>query len=516
MSPRALAAPGLADRLHRLGRAGDRAGRPGRHFHRRPLHAGRSAPRSTPRPFEPHQILSEPPSRGSPTNLRQGRQARLRSLAADGRRPRPLRRACRARRRQLRAGRDQSRRRRVAATARRPRWRPCYRMPVDFAGEASEPQARPHRRSARRQGRRRRPASPRPISIAWLLNVRGGDVPRTPFAAGLRPAACRRPCRSLHGPPQAARTAPVRGWATPSRSRRPTSWAGALDKLGQDGQARPGRNLRRRPTGRRHACRRAGADVVRDADPCALPKACKNDGRTRGHPRRPSPRRRGAVSSFLAWLAREIARAASCARSTSPTACEALRQETGELPRPQLRHDLGRRRQRRHRPLPRRTVRPNARSSPAASTWWIRAPSTATAPPTSPAPSAIGTPTPEMRDRFTRVLKGHIALATARFPVGTTGSQLDAAGALRAVAGRPRLRSRHRPRRRRLSLGPRGPAPHLQDAQSGRPAAGHDRQQRARLLQGRRLRHPHREPGRREGSSRSTGADRRYARNSRR
>ena len=31
-----------------------------------------------------------------------------------------------------------------------------------------------------------------------------------------------------------------------------------------------------------------------------------------------------------------------------------------------------------------------------------------------------------MKDRFTRVLKGHIALGTARFPAGTTGSQLDA------------------------------------------------------------------------------------------
>jgi Xaa-Pro aminopeptidase len=30
-----------------------------------------------------------------------------------------------------------------------------------------------------------------------------------------------------------------------------------------------------------------------------------------------------------------------------------------------------------------------------------------------------------MKDRFTRVLKGHIAIATARFPEGTTGSQLD-------------------------------------------------------------------------------------------
>ena len=38
---------------------------------------------------------------------------------------------------------------------------------------------------------------------------------------------------------------------------------------------------------------------------------------------------------------------------------------------------------------------------------------------------AIGTPTPEQKDRFTRVLKGHIAIASSLFPVGTTGSQLD-------------------------------------------------------------------------------------------
>ena len=38
---------------------------------------------------------------------------------------------------------------------------------------------------------------------------------------------------------------------------------------------------------------------------------------------------------------------------------------------------------------------------------------------------AIGTPTEEMRDRFTRVLKGHIAIARAVFPGGTTGAQLD-------------------------------------------------------------------------------------------
>ena len=39
---------------------------------------------------------------------------------------------------------------------------------------------------------------------------------------------------------------------------------------------------------------------------------------------------------------------------------------------------------------------------------------------------AVGRPTAEMRDRFTRVLKGHIAIASATFPKGTTGAQIDA------------------------------------------------------------------------------------------
>jgi len=37
----------------------------------------------------------------------------------------------------------------------------------------------------------------------------------------------------------------------------------------------------------------------------------------------------------------------------------------------------------------------------------------------------VGDASPEMRDRFTRVLKGHIAIARAVFPDGTSGSQLD-------------------------------------------------------------------------------------------
>jgi Xaa-Pro aminopeptidase len=39
---------------------------------------------------------------------------------------------------------------------------------------------------------------------------------------------------------------------------------------------------------------------------------------------------------------------------------------------------------------------------------------------------AVGRPTSLMRDRFTRVLKGHIAIARAVFPKGTSGAQIDA------------------------------------------------------------------------------------------
>ena len=59
-------------------------------------------------------------------------------------------------------------------------------------------------------------------------------------------------------------------------------------------------------------------------------------------------------------------------------------------------------------------------------TWWIQGPSTWTVPPTSPAQWPSASPATRRPGAFTRVLKGHIALATALFPEGTTGSQLDA------------------------------------------------------------------------------------------
>ena len=79
------------------------------------------------------------------------------------------------------------------------------------------------------------------------------------------------------------------------------------------------------------------------------------------------------------------------------------------------------------------------------------------------------------------------------------------AGAYRAVAGRARFRPRHRPRRRQLFVGTRRPGPHFK-AGYGCASPRHDPVERARLLQNRRLRHPHRKPG---AGDRGAGAGRR-------
>ena len=122
---------------------------------------------------------------------------------------------------------------------------------------------------------------------------------------------------------------------------------------------------------------------------------------------------------------------------------------------------------------------------------------------------AVGEPTPEMRERFTLVLKGHIAIARAVFPDGIAGSQLDpfARQALWAHGldfdhgtghGVGSYLSVHEGPARISKLG------------NTRAQARHDPVERARLLQSRRIRHPDREPGAGGG-----GADRSRAPRSR-
>ena len=108
---------------------------------------------------------------------------------------------------------------------------------------------------------------------------------------------------------------------------------------------------------------------------------------------------------------------------------------------------------------------------------------------------AVGRPTSLMRDRFTRVLKGHIAVARAVFPPGTSGAQIDALA--RMALWRTGLDFDHGTGHgvgSYLSVH-EGPQ-RLAKTGHDRARAGHDRIQRARLLCGRRIWHPDRESGR--------------------
>ena len=99
----------------------------------------------------------------------------------------------------------------------------------------------------------------------------------------------------------------------------PEELGSALDTLGKIGK----RVLIETSTAPYWAATRlqaAGATLVRDADPIALPKACKNAVELEGI--RAAHRRDGAaVSRFLDWLGARSPRAASCARSRCRTGC---------------------------------------------------------------------------------------------------------------------------------------------------------------------------------------------------
>lgn len=260
-----------------------------------------------------------------------------------------------------------------------------------------------------------------PDSIAWLLNVRGGDVPRTPFALGFA---------LLHGDGHVdlymdRRKVPDRTVAWLGNSvtlAPPDDLAAALDMMGKAGK----RVLLESSTAPMWAATRlqaAGVEIVRDADPVALPKACKNAVELAGI--RAAHRRDGAaVSRFLGWLSHE-SRGGTLREIEVSDRLQALRQETGALrdlsfdtisgagPNGAIVH---------YHATPASERRLETGSLYLVDSGGQYRDGTTDITRT----VAIGTPTAEMRDRFTRVLKGHIALAMARFPAGTTGSQLDA------------------------------------------------------------------------------------------
>jgi Xaa-Pro aminopeptidase len=166
----------------------------------------------------------------------------------------------------------------------------------------------------------------------------------------------------------------------------------------------------------------AGGKPVRGNDPVSLLKAVKNLTEIEGT-RRAHRRDAVALTRFLAWIDREAPTGALTEIDTVE-ALETFRRDTGALkdvsfptiagtgPNGAIVHY-------------RVTRKSNRRISPGDLLLIDSGAQYEDGTTDVTRTIAIGEPTAEMRDRFTRVLRGHIAIARAVFPDGITGAQLD-------------------------------------------------------------------------------------------
>ncbi len=260
-----------------------------------------------------------------------------------------------------------------------------------------------------------------PESIAWLLNIRGGDVPHTPLPLSF---AILRQDGSVTLFIDRRKLAPGldRHLGNAVAIEPPERLASALEGLAKSG-ARVQADPATAASWIFDRLKEAGGNIHRAADPCLLPKACKNpvelDGTRAAH------RRDGAaVTRFLAWLAQEApkGRLREIAASDRLEAFRKEGQYFRDLSFPTISGAGANGAIVHYRATPEteKLLEPGTLFLLDSGAQYLDGTTDITR------TVAIGTPSPEMRENFTRVLKGHIALATARFPQGTTGAQLDA------------------------------------------------------------------------------------------
>ncbi len=256
-----------------------------------------------------------------------------------------------------------------------------------------------------------------PDSIAWLLNLRGTDVNRTPLPLSFAIMRADATVDLFIDP--AKLTAPARLSLGNAVSVTPmTGFGDALDRVGSARVLLDAGQVSQAVFSRLES---AGATVIRAADPCALPKAVKNPVELAGA--RAAHRRDGvAVTRFLAWLG--ATPAGTVTELDASAQLEAFRREGDHF------RDLsfdsisgagsnGAIVHYRSAPETNKTLESGTLYLIDSGAQYLDGTTDVTR------TIAVGAPTAEHRDRFTRVLKGHIALATALFPTGTTGSQLD-------------------------------------------------------------------------------------------
>jgi Xaa-Pro aminopeptidase len=251
-------------------------------------------------------------------------------------------------------------------------------------------------------------------SIAWTFNIRGRDVARTPVALAFATVRADGSADLYVDPGKvddAVRAHLGDAVRLHPRSEFAPALAAAEGKVAVD----PERSVAA-------IFEALGDHAIEARDPVFLPKAIKNPAEIAGT-RAAHHRDGAALTRFLHWLSNEAPKGGLDELIASDR-LEQFRAETGQLrdlsfdtisgagPNGAVVHY-------RSSPKTNRLLEPgnlylvdSGGQYPDGTTDVTRA-------------VAIGTPSAEMKDRFTRVLKGHIALASAIFPKGTRGSQLD-------------------------------------------------------------------------------------------
>ena len=255
-------------------------------------------------------------------------------------------------------------------------------------------------------------------SIAWTFNIRGKDVSRTPVALAYAIVHADATA-DLFVAPEKIDEAVVQHLGNAVRVRSRADFAEALrDMAGKTVAADPERAV----AAIFEALDAGGATILPVRDPAVLPKAIKNPVEIAGH-KAAQARDGAALSRFLHWIAVETPKGGVDELSAAAR-LEAFRKETGLLE--DLSFDTisgaGPNGAVVHYRVEEKTNRPIEPGSfyLVDSGGQYRDGTTDVT-----RTIAIGTPSEEMKRRFTLVLKGHIALARAQFPIGTRGSQLD-------------------------------------------------------------------------------------------
>ncbi|MDB5495263.1 MAG: metallopeptidase family protein [Phenylobacterium sp.] len=294
---------------------------------------------------------------------------------------------------------------------------PVVPHPLDYAGE--EASKKRHRLGDELKARGADAAVlTAPASIAWLFNVRGGDVIRSPLPFGQAILNADGSARLFLDPQKVTPDLPA--WlGNEVRLEAPQDLPRALADLeGQRVLVDPAQSS----AWYFEALASAGAQVLRAEDPCLLPRACKNPVEIEGS-RKAHARDGAALTRFLHWLATE-GQTNPPDEITAVSKLEAFREETGALKDLSFDTIAGAASNGaivHYRPTKRLNRRAEMGSLLLVDSGAQYLDGTTDVTRT----VAIGEPTAEMAERFTLVLKGHLALARVRFPAGTTGSALD-------------------------------------------------------------------------------------------